>query len=147
MRHPNWPVTGVSWYDAQAYCAWEGARLPAEAEWERAAAGLEGRKYPWGNDPQNEKRANFAFNVGSPTPVGLYPAGATPEGIVDMTGNVWEWIEDEYQHSSDRVLRGGSFTYSSWNRRFLTRDCSAPGNRDNWTGFRCARDPLALIIS
>ncbi|MBI3683568.1 MAG: SUMF1/EgtB/PvdO family nonheme iron enzyme [Acidobacteria bacterium] len=87
----QWPVTGVTWFDAEACCAWKGGRLPAEAEWQRSAEGLDRRKYPWGNEKPDPGRANYdKTKVGYPTPVGLFPRGATPEGAHDLAGNVWE---------------------------------------------------------
>ena len=140
VRHPNRPVTLVCWYEAAAYCAWTGVRLSSGAEWERAAVGLEGRKYPWGKEEPDESRANFDMNVGNPTPVGLYPAGATPEGVADMGGNVWEWVEEWYEGDKWRALRGGSFSNDMWLLRAAYRLRSAPGSRIDYIGFRCARD-------
>jgi hypothetical protein len=140
MQHPNRPVTGLSWYEAAAYCGWDGVRLPREAEWELAAAGLGGREYPWGQEEPDEKRANFGMKVGSPTPVGLYPAGATPEGVLDMAGNVLEWVEDWYEKDKVRVLRGGSFYCVSGLLRAAFRVRYAPDFGDIYFGFRCVRE-------
>jgi len=107
QEHPNRPVTGVSWYEAAAYSAWAGARLPTEGEWELAARGNAGREYPWGNDKPDPTRAHYRGWPGHATPIGLYPAGATPEGIQDMAGNVWEWSADWYEEGKRRALRGG----------------------------------------
>jgi hypothetical protein len=139
LLHPNRPVTGVSWYEAAAYCAWAGARLPSEAEWKRAARGLTGWEYSWGNEAPDEKRANFDMKVGEPTPVGLYPAGATPEGVADMAGNVWEWVKDWYERDKMRVLRGGSFVDDTSLLRAASRARFAPDVRIYDNGFRCAR--------
>ena len=140
VQHPNWPVTSVSWYEASAYCAWHRVRLPSEAEWIRAAGGLEGREYPWGNYKPDEKRANFGMKVGNPTPVGLYPAGDTPEGVADMAGNVWEWAEDWYERDKLRALRGGSFNNGSRHLGAACRDRIAPGLQNDCVGFRCVRE-------
>lgn len=155
ILHPNRPVVNVSWYEAAAYCRWAGVRLPTEAQWERAARGLSGRKYPWGDEAPNAARANYiAGGPGHPTPVGLYPAGATKEGILDLTGNVWEWVADwygEYRETPEknpigradgklRVLRGGSWGNGREDLRAADRYRNGPDFRDDNVGFRCARE-------
>jgi len=146
VLNPNRPVVGVTWYEASAYCLWSGGRLPLEAEWERAARGTTARTYPWGDWPPDITRANYADNVGAVTPVGLYPAGATPEGIHDLAGNVWEWVADTYQHVGERlapymrVLRGGSFLDFRDNLRAAARYRNIPTLRLGNFGFRCVRD-------
>ena len=97
----NRPVFGLTWSRCKNYCEWRGKRLVTEAEWERASAGLEGRIYPWGNDPPDQKRANFnrccfIMKGLSTNDVGSYPSGATPDGIHDLAGNIAEWVSDWY---------------------------------------------------
>ncbi|MBZ5622073.1 MAG: SUMF1/EgtB/PvdO family nonheme iron enzyme [Acidobacteriia bacterium] len=140
VLHPNRPVVGVTRYEALAYCAWAAVRLPTEEEWERAARGRGGRRYPWGNEDPDPLRANFERRVGHVTPVGLYVAGATPEGIHDLAGNMWEWVEDLHPERQSRVVRGGSQDRSA---RWL-RASFPPRYRPDYdgpnVGFRCARD-------
>jgi formylglycine-generating enzyme required for sulfatase activity len=102
FNRPNQPVVGVTWSDAHSYCASLGKRLPREAEFERAVRGDDGRRYPWGNDPATPEKTAFGRPLGL-TPghgttdeVGSHPTGKGPFGHDDLAGNVWEWMEDEY---------------------------------------------------
>ncbi len=142
LLRPNCPVVRVSWLDAKAYCDWARVRLPSEAEWERAARGPKGRKYPWGNEEPDPDRANYDdTKLRRPSPVGLFPRGSTPDGVADLAGNVWEWLADWYDDSKDaRVLRGGSWSFLSTYLRASGRYRFPPDYRNDIFGFRCARE-------
>ena len=151
------PVNEVTWYGAQAFCAWRGLRLPTEAEWEAAARGREGRIYPWGNQPPTPERAIFGRGSNETEAVGSRPAGATPEGVHDLAGNVAEWTSTLYQPypyrrddgreapdtPGERVTRGGDHVFDSTSetlraafRAGFSRNITS-GHRH--IGFRCAR--------
>lgn len=95
LNKPEQPVVGVNWFDAKAYCEFKGKRLPSEAEWERAARGPQGLKYPWGNELDPTK-ANYGKNHEATLPVDSMPEGASPYGLLHMAGNVFEWVQDWY---------------------------------------------------
>ena len=112
FRGAEQPVVGVSWFDARDYCAFRGRRLPREAEWERAARGSDARRYVWGNEPPDAKRYGVFGGRSCTEPVGSYPAGRGPYGHLDLAGNAWEWVSDEYdpyayrRPSADRGVPG-----------------------------------------
>jgi len=95
--HENRPVVEASWFGAATYCAWTGKRLPTEAEWEKAARGTDGRKYPWGNEPPDGSRAHFNSGWNDFRDVGSFLKGASPYGVLDMAGNGWEWVTSAYR--------------------------------------------------
>jgi hypothetical protein len=142
VEHSNRPVTAVSWYEASAYAAWAGARLMSEKEWDWAAGGAAGREYPWGNEEPDATGANYGeTGPQQVTPVGLYPCGSTPEGVQDMAGNVWEWVEDWVDKERKyKVFRGGSCGGLASDLRSSNRSYLEPGFRDYDIGFRVARE-------
>ncbi|MDN3514127.1 MAG: SUMF1/EgtB/PvdO family nonheme iron enzyme [Candidatus Brocadia sp.] len=152
---PDYPVVRIDWYDAYAYAAWAGKRLPTEAEWEKAARGLDGRKFPWGNE-WNPVRCNLS---GDPKPVGSIEGGKSIYGCYDMAGSVHEWCADWYldtyyeeapsmnpkgpENGIRRVIRGGSRFSQPFQVRTNTRKSEQPNLFNVALGFRCAKDVQA----
>ncbi|MBT8193156.1 MAG: formylglycine-generating enzyme family protein [Acidimicrobiia bacterium] len=179
----NHPVVMVSWEDAQAHSRWVGKVLPSEEQWEKGARGEDGRRFPWGNAWESERlncaerltgheiskvrqwqewwAANEAtvHQAVNTTGVGQYPAGASPYGLLDMGGNVWEWCDawyDAYPGSQAehenfgmqfKVLRGGSWMGTRRNVRCAFRLRNPSDARLNNVGFRCASPPFNLLTS
>lgn len=173
------PVVGISWYEADAYARSVNKRLPTEAEWEKAARGLEARRYPWGNTFELNRcntadfwlhreileyedwHANFFLRrlwreQVLTTPINSFPQGASPYGVLNMGGNVWEWCADWYatdyyahspsdnpqgaEYGSEKVCRGGSFGYFGWSVRATDRGHHPPSHYSLGLGMRCVRD-------
>ncbi len=170
---PNHPVANVSWPDALAYCRWLDAELraapqtppalaerfrtgwqvtlPSEAQWEKAARGTDGRRYPWGNEMRRDR---VIAQGGATAPAGSAPCPECPHGLLDMSGNVWEWTQSPYlpypfdvgnrgdlDANALWVMRGGSFTDPPRNLRTTTRGGADPGARRPFIGFRVALSP------
>jgi serine/threonine-protein kinase len=158
--YDNYPVLHVAWAAADQYCRWAGGRLPTEAEWEKAARGTDGRLFPWGNTAPNSQLANIDPFVGDTTEVGSYPQGASPYGVLDLAGNVWEWVADWYEPdyygespvvnptgptSVEKPLRAGRGGSWFWSAGFASagfRDWWEPDKADDGVGFRCALDKI-----
>lgn len=164
FNDPAQPVVGIAWDDAERFVAWLTERsvgalrfaLPSEAEWEYAARGSEGRRYPWGHEPPSAERAHFdqPVDTGRPSPIGQHPTGRSPFGAEDMAGNVWEWCGDAWRddygsdaavrdpcHQGDtagapRVVRGGSWLNDPGDMRAAYRRRRRPGRRGDVLGFR-----------
>ena len=137
------PVVNVSWEDAAAFADWADLALPTDEEWEKAARGTDGREYPWGNGWDAAKCHCAKQKLGDAketAPVGSYPAGASPYGVLDLAGNVWEWCESWYdKNQNTRVLRGGSWYYANpgYFRAAIRISDYPPTYRFNGGGFRC----------
>ncbi|MDT8381106.1 MAG: formylglycine-generating enzyme family protein [Brevefilum sp.] len=166
------PVVHTGYLDAVNYCNWAGGRLPTEAEWEKAARGPDSRAFPWGGDPIKESKANFCdvqcsmewsnefFDDGYEitAPVGSYPEGSSIYGVMDMAGNVWEWVADYYdgnyyedspldnptgpEYGEIYVIRGGSWVSEQQYLSCTTRYWSEPDETSNDHGFRCVFDDV-----
>ncbi len=158
MARRDQPVVNVTHAMAAQYCAWEGARLPTDAEFTLAAAGIEGRRFPWGTREADCTLAAMAGCATGPQGVGRYPAGATPEGVIDLAGNVAEWVHDRPgtggrpsvgagpvrdpvggSGGAMRVARGGSFRSPAQRLTTSSREAVHEGEARIDLGFRCAQ--------
>ena len=154
-RRADHPVVQVSKQDAEAFCAFHGLRLPSDPEWEYAARGQDRRRYPWGDEApeasDGSRRANFgtvaccaaddADGHETTAPVGSFPAGASPFGLMDMAGNVWEWTRDPHPgEPGEFAIRGGGWGNNPYCLRVAYRHGNPPRIGLDMVGFRCAAD-------
>jgi len=156
--HGDHPAAEVTWRGARDYCLWRGARLPSEVEWEAAARGKDGRRYPWGEAPPTDARVHAGHRSGNTAPVASHPKGATPSGIHDMAGSLAEWTASLFRpypydradgresptHPGERTTRGGDYVFDTAPETLTTyfRDgfSRAPTDGHRHIGFRCAAD-------
>ena len=155
-RYADYPVIYVSWADADNFCRWTGGRLPTEAEWEYAARGTSEDSYPWGNGTPGCGMANVDGCRSDTTEVGSYPSGESWVDVLDLSGNVWEWVYDWYDslyyarsaaenprgpsQGTERVARGGSWLTGDDDARSTFRHNIRPEIRGNDIGFRCVHE-------
>jgi formylglycine-generating enzyme required for sulfatase activity len=165
FNHLAQPVVGVCWFEARAYCAWLSAqtgetfRLPTEAEWEAAARGVHCRRYAFGDDFDAARCNIFETHIRRTTPIGVFHGGGTPEGLMDMTGNTWDWTSSLYTpypyDAADgreapsppggrRVVRGGAWSRGKVGARASFRGGDAPDYRSDLLGLRVVRSSPSL---
>jgi formylglycine-generating enzyme required for sulfatase activity len=157
--YTNHPATMVTWFGAKTYCDFYGWHLPTEEEWEKAARGTGTRPYPWGSDIRPENANYYSSHdifekiagKSDTTPVGFFNGStygsfstedsASPYGLYDMAGNVWQWTGNVYKYQHYRYMRGGSKESYAYNLRIWTRNSAGPEYYSPNVGFRCAREP------
>lgn len=134
------PVAEISYFDAEAYCKSVGKRLPTRNEWEKAARGTDDREYPWGNSFEKARANTLESDKNGTVPVGSYPKGASPYGVMDMAGNLWEWVDAwDSAEKKYRIAMGGSYFEDGDMSKIYTELKSIPDDQHEYMGFRCAK--------
>ena len=160
----NWstqPVVGVSWYEANAYCGWlthhlrqhgeltaaQLIRLPTDDEWEQATHSHDGRDYPWGSEFNADHVNSSESGLNQPTPVHMYPTGITPDGVWDLSGNVWEWSSDVNRMDGWPLLRGGTYDSDKSEVDVSSLSWNIPDDCNPFFGFRCVVVPISPVLA
>lgn len=142
---PNCPAMGIDWFSANQYCQWAGKRLPTETEWELAAQGPSGSPWPWGDRflPRHANLEGDEDGYSLAAPVGSFPQGASSYGVLDMIGNVWEWVSNSTGTTDpkkvQRIIKGGGWTTPSQTIAISFRGAADPAMKTSAFGFRCAK--------
>lgn len=146
---PQCPAMGIDWYSATKYCQWAQKRLPTEAEWEMAARGGSNQPLPWGDEPGHANLFGGEDGYPSVAPVASFPSGASPYGVLDMTGNVWEWVSetDTLDTGTLKAVKGGGWTSDIKDAAISNHNLVPPDMKNPTFGFRCVKPAFGKKIA